>query len=317
MTTACDAPRGYVDNADDCDDAAGIANPGARERCDGVDNDCDGASDEEDAYDIRTWYVDSDRDGFGGATGTFVGCEAPAGFVADGSDCDDDDATVSPDGAETRNLVDEDCDDMVDEDFIVTGDVIVTELARQPYTGGTGTSANVNAQWFEVMNVSAETVDMSGWYIEEGDGDFYYLSPDASLVLGPGDMAVLCYGTGGFPAASSCDYVWGDRTNGTSSLGLAQYDTTFYFDRDDDLLAIYVDGVLVDDLAWSLTPVDGITWPRTARYSMRLDDDALDGASNDVPASWCVSATSQVYTATGARGGPDYGTPGSANGSCD
>ena len=122
----------------------------------------------------------------------------------------------------------------------------------------------------------------------------------AALVLAPGEIGVLCYGTAGFATASTCDYAWGNAANGFSSLGLAQYDTTFYFDRDEDLLALYVDGVLVDDLAWSLASVGGATWPRTARYSMRLDDDALDASSNDTPASWCLAASTQVYTATGS-----------------
>ncbi len=52
---ACKAPRGYVDNPDDCNDRDGEINPGAVEgyradpemvRCDGIDNDCDGTIDE-------------------------------------------------------------------------------------------------------------------------------------------------------------------------------------------------------------------------------------------------------------------------------
>ena len=41
-TAACTAPAGHVDNANDCDDARAFRNPDALERCDGVDNDCDG-----------------------------------------------------------------------------------------------------------------------------------------------------------------------------------------------------------------------------------------------------------------------------------
>jgi hypothetical protein len=43
--SACEMPPGYVANNDDCDDDDPEINPEAAEVCDGVDNDCDGMSD--------------------------------------------------------------------------------------------------------------------------------------------------------------------------------------------------------------------------------------------------------------------------------
>ena len=45
---ACSMPAGYVANADDCDDSAGV-NPGATEACNTYDDDCDGVIDEDGA----------------------------------------------------------------------------------------------------------------------------------------------------------------------------------------------------------------------------------------------------------------------------
>ena len=45
---------GYTEDEGDCDDEDAEVNPDATEVCDGVDNDCDGDTDEDDAFDIAT-----------------------------------------------------------------------------------------------------------------------------------------------------------------------------------------------------------------------------------------------------------------------
>jgi len=59
FTTACTQPSLYVAEATDCDYLDATAWPGASEVCDGADNDCDGAADE-DATGASTWYADLD-----------------------------------------------------------------------------------------------------------------------------------------------------------------------------------------------------------------------------------------------------------------
>ncbi len=82
-------PRG-VDNADDCDDTRPLVNPAGEERCNAVDDDCDGDIDEDDATDAPTWYPDQDGDGAGefDAPG-FVACDATGAYVSNHDDCDD------------------------------------------------------------------------------------------------------------------------------------------------------------------------------------------------------------------------------------
>jgi hypothetical protein len=82
--------------------------------CNSADDDCDGSVDDG-ASGGDTWYSDGDGDGFGDAGASTVACDAPPGSVADSSDCDDDDAAVSPDATELCNGADDDCDGTVDD----------------------------------------------------------------------------------------------------------------------------------------------------------------------------------------------------------
>ncbi|RME23262.1 MAG: hypothetical protein D6798_13890 [Deltaproteobacteria bacterium] len=110
---------GYLDatyGGDDCDDEDPTINPAGEEFCDNADNDCDGLVDEEDAVDILTWYEDLDADGFGKTEVTEVDCDQPKDFVLLDNDCDDDDPAINPLAAEVCDLVDNDCDGLVDDE---------------------------------------------------------------------------------------------------------------------------------------------------------------------------------------------------------
>jgi hypothetical protein len=86
------------------------------EVCNGVDDDCDGAVDEPDAVDARTWYADADGDGYGTALEAQTACDAPAGYQPNADDCDDGDAAVHPAATEICDGADNDCDAQVDDD---------------------------------------------------------------------------------------------------------------------------------------------------------------------------------------------------------
>ena len=112
--TQCTQPSGYVANATDCDDLVGSTFPGAVEVCNDVDDDCDGTAD--DGIPTQDWYADVDGDGYGDPTVVTTDCEQPSGTVSDDQDCDDGDSAINPDGTETCNGVDDDCDTLVDDD---------------------------------------------------------------------------------------------------------------------------------------------------------------------------------------------------------
>ncbi len=114
-TAACSQPSGYVADDTDCDDARALTNPAATEYCNGVDDDCDGTTDEAAAADASTWYADADADRYGDAGTSTRACAAPSGYVADARDCDDGRALSNPGATEYCNGYDDDCDGTTDE----------------------------------------------------------------------------------------------------------------------------------------------------------------------------------------------------------
>jgi len=114
--TGCEAPEGYVDNADDCDDTNPNVYKDNEEVCDGIDNDCDDRIDE--YFTERTYYADSDEDGYGDPASTIDYCEQPDGYVTDNTDCDDDNANIHPGHGEVcADGVDSNCEDGDTETF--------------------------------------------------------------------------------------------------------------------------------------------------------------------------------------------------------
>ena len=109
---------GYMLPDFDCDDADVNTYPAAAEFCDGLDNDCDASTMPDEAAMVSPWYADMDNDAFGDALDMVESCDMPMGYVADDTDCDDDNAAVNPDAAEVCDEmnVDEDCDTLPDDE---------------------------------------------------------------------------------------------------------------------------------------------------------------------------------------------------------
>ena len=97
---------------EDCDDSDASINIDALEVCDGIDNNCDGAVDEDV---LNTFFKDQEADGFGSDDDVAVACEAPQGYDPNGSDCNDEEASIFPGATEICDEVDNDCNELVDD----------------------------------------------------------------------------------------------------------------------------------------------------------------------------------------------------------
>jgi hypothetical protein len=91
------------------------ATPQAETCGDGIDNDCDGETDEADAVGCTVYYADNDGDGYGIGVGECL-CNAPgAGYAAGGGDCDDVVQNINPAATEVCNAIDDNCNGSTDE----------------------------------------------------------------------------------------------------------------------------------------------------------------------------------------------------------
>jgi len=110
-------PRGYSTNDGDCDDFRADVNPSGIEICDGIDDDCDGDSDE--GLRQYQFFQDNDGDTYGNPETSLevTACAPPPGYVDNNLDCNDEDAGVHPGATEVcDNDIDDNCNERSDDD---------------------------------------------------------------------------------------------------------------------------------------------------------------------------------------------------------
>jgi hypothetical protein len=186
---------------------------------------------------------------------------------------------VAP-SSEVVNGQDDDCDGLVDEDFVSANEVIITELMVTP-----GAADAPAGQWIEIRNDTSRTVDLSGWTVSSPVGAFRVpkgvrLSGQQRKVLGfEGDPAK----NGGV----SVDVVLEGDPRALPVQG-------FY-------LALSVDGRVVNVVA-------DFKWPAVPGASVGADPLILDPAESSTATAWCAATTEM------ANG--DFGTPGAENDIC-
>ncbi len=202
-------------------------------------------------------------------------------------DCDDDDPSVGPTVAESDDGLDNDCDGLVDEDFVAVGDIVISEMLPDA-----GSVSDSYGEWFELYNASSRSVDLLGWTFSDTGGT---VTVDQNLVIGPGEYALF-----------------GDSDNTTRNGGLEGIDWVFDYDvmhlnNSGDVLTVAVAGTTIDEVRY-LPPL----WPIFEGVSIYLDPEFLDAELNDSVVPWCVTPMEPEYDFPGLGTG-DYGTPGAVN----
>lgn len=272
-------PAGYVADNTDCDDSNLNISPSALEVCNGIDDDCNGLID--DGLPLFTYYADTDNDGFGDATNSIDTClsSAPAGFVADNTDCNDTNMNINPNATEVCDGIDNDCNGQIDDGLPVftyyydqdfdgygTPDSSITVCNTNVPAGFSGNDLDCNDNDININPNSPEICDnidndCSGtiddgiqtfMYFYDGDGDGFgsadSLIMDCSISTPQGYvMNNLDCDDSDFtinPSSSEfCDSI-DNNCNGQIDEGLVF--NTFYVDADNDGFGNDTDPVITD-----------------------------------------------------------------------
>jgi hypothetical protein len=300
----------------DCNDTAGTANPGFAERCDGLDNNCDGQTDE---------GCDDDGDDYCDAGMVTVG--TPAVCPNGGADCNDGNGSVNPGMAEDcGTTIDDNCNGVTNEvdatgctnygldkdgdDFVKVGASMVCLCSPDGDTRGTqagdcnDANALVNPSITEICDDADNDCDGVSDDGCDDDGDGYCdvamttVGKPSSCINGGGDCADDNQGVNpgeqevcGNSVDENCD----GSTNGIDAVGCS----THYLDNDNDGWAVNVDlcvcapwnGYKVTDPAkvGDCDDTSGQTNPDQPEVCGDGIDNNCNGSQNDEGASSCVN----------------------------
>ena len=227
LTLACkekeagDADGDGFESGVDCDDNDADVNPDEPERCNGVDDDCNGEVDDAPA-DPSWFYADADGDGHGDPDDRVEACTAPSGYVSLDDDCDDADAGTW-----------ESCDDPTSGTGTCSG-------ALSSYDSGVGTSPElhivgvyepnprgtsitVNVDRAAPVKLVLSSYEPTTWIVNPAAGttitDIVVNGYNSSTVSGGGG-ATVTHRTGGGTYWSACAYGWPSTTGGCDTPGL-------------------------------------------------------------------------------------------------
>ena len=271
----------------DCNDADASICATCAESCDAIDSNCDG--------DLVDGFTNTDGD----SEPDCIDADDDNDGDPDTTDCNDTDASFCATCAELCDLVDNDCDGSLADEFPdydgddtpdcedppAAGTVVITEIMQNP-----AAVSDANGEWFEVLNTGALSIDLQDWtFSDTGTDSFTVLS---SVVVPAGGRAVFAAnGDASSNGGLTEDYVW---------------TTTFLLSNgSDEITMADSSGATQDTVAYD----NGATFPDPNGASMTAAPSAETASGNDAGTNWCSNEV--------AYGDGDLGTPGTAGGLAD
>ena len=203
--------------------------------------------------DGQVYYRDADGDGFGNATASITGCGDPAGYVSNGNDCDDTDATIHPGAAERCDGKDNNCDGGTDEgDACTTAGTTVRINAGGPETTFDGKTFAADRYFLDGNGYTNSGVNLPTIYTSERTaGNPYLLRYNVPVENGAYTLRV-----------HYAEIYWGAPGGGSGGSGRRMFDVS-------------VDGQLVDD-DLDITATAGSVTALVREYRVNI----MDGVMN-------------------------------------
>lgn len=165
--------------------------------------------------------------------------------------------------------------------------LVITEIMKDP-----AAVADSAGEWFEVRNLGATPIDLTGWLIRDAGSNSHTIPATAAAIVPP--RSYFVFGINSNPAL-----------NGGVNVGY-KYSSFTLGNGADDIQIYDGAGLLVDAVAYD----DGVLWPDGAGKSMNLQRALVDTTLNDDGANWCDALNPMSATST------DSGTPRLANNTC-